>query len=245
MAGIQVDLKIFSRLGVHGLSVVSAVIAQNHRQVHSILEVERKHFKRQLEVLLDEYRPAAVKIGVLYTAENMREAAAALKGLKGVPVVVDPVLRASAGIELIKRGGREILVKEVLPLARLITPNVMEGETLAGRGIETYEDMKAACRALRETFGCAVLLKGGHMKGKATDLLFDGERFRPFSGERVRGIDLHGSGCILSSAVTAYLARGEDLPSAVRKAKLFFRKILQRPVSVGKIRRPGIVVPRD
>ena len=240
MAGVQADLKTFARLGVHGLSVITAVIAQNRKRVLSVFKVEREPFRRQLEALLCEHTPSAVKTGVLYSIDVIEETASALRELEGIPLVVDPVFRASAGEDFLEEGGLEAFKREILPLAHLLTPNLAEGSLLSGNVVSDPESMIAASRHLHEKYGCRVLLKGGHLEGDAIDVFFDGEKAHRFTGKRVEGVDLHGSGCVLSSAITASLAKGDDLLGSIKKAKLFFQKALENPLTLGKITIPGV-----
>jgi hydroxymethylpyrimidine/phosphomethylpyrimidine kinase len=220
-AGIQADLKTFAALGVHGTMAITCVTAQNPKGVTAIGACRPEMVRRQMEAVCAELRPAAVKTGMLYSAEIIRVVAKFLRGQRGVPLVVDPVMIATSGSRLLKTEAIEILKKELLPLASLLTPNLDEAGVLAGRKLRTVEDMRRAARGLNKKFGCAVLVKGGHLKGakEAVDIYYDGKNELLLTAAFVKGVKTHGTGCTYSAAVVAYLARGCELVEAVGRAK--------------------------
>ncbi|HPC60439.1 MAG TPA: bifunctional hydroxymethylpyrimidine kinase/phosphomethylpyrimidine kinase [Verrucomicrobiota bacterium] len=222
-AGIQADLKTFAALGVHGTSAITCLTAQNPKGVRSIQAGSVLIVRQQIEAVFDELPPAAVKTGMLYSARIIEVVASLLNRPKAPPLVVDPVMVATSGARLLKAGAIRSLCKSLLPLASLITPNLHEAEILAERSLESVEDMRAAARTLHQRFGCAVLLKGGHLRGlrEAADIYYDGRQELLLCAPFIRGVSTHGTGCTYSAAIAAWLARGQPLPQAVQRAKEF------------------------
>lgn len=229
-AGIQADLKAFAALGVHGTSAVTCLTAQNPRRVLAVEPCRPEFLRRQLEAVFAELRPSAAKTGMLYSSAIIRTVAVFLRGQPQIPLVVDPVMVASSGKRLLKASALRSLCTELLPLARLVTPNLAEAEVLTGRPVCSPEDMRAAARRLHERFGCAALVKGGHLRGcdEAVDLLFDGRQEWLLRARFIRGIKTHGTGCVYSAAICAWLARGSSLPAAVRQAKLYLSQLIEK-----------------
>jgi hydroxymethylpyrimidine kinase/phosphomethylpyrimidine kinase len=219
---MQADLKTFAVLGVHGLSAITCITAQNPRKVFAIEPCQGSTVRVQLEAVTDGFRPAAAKTGMLYSAEIITAAAAFFRR-KSIPLVVDPLMAATSGARLLEPGAIRALCSKLLPLATLITPNVPEAEALTGLNLRSPEDLRQAAREIRRRFGCAVLVKGGHLRGlrQAVDLFFDGRNELMMSAPFVRGIRTHGTGCAYSAAITAYLTRGLPLGQAVTRAKEF------------------------
>ncbi len=227
-AGIQADLATFRALGVHGACVVTALTAQNTREVRGILEVPPGFVEEQLEAVLRDLPVEWAKTGMLPT-EEVREVVVREAKRHGLRLVVDPVRRASTGREL-ARGGLEELVEA----AEVITPNLQEAEELSGMRIRSLRDMKEAARRIAERGGGAVLLKGGHLRGpRVFDVLYEGGETLVFEAPRLP-LSPHGTGCILSAAITAWLARGEGVREAVERALAFLRGLLGRALRVGK-----------
>lgn len=220
-AGIQADLKTFSALGVFGASVITALTAQNTREVRAIHGVPPPFIRAQLETVLDDLEVDAVKIGMLATPGIIETVAAVLRERVRVPVVVDPVMVAKSGDRLLQAEAVAALRESLLPLARLITPNLPEAADLLGcREPADEEAMASMLDPLMALGPDAVLLKGGHLAGDhSVDLLRHAGETRRFSTPRVSTRNTHGTGCTLSSAVTAQLALGRDLPAAVKAAK--------------------------
>ncbi|MEM2977859.1 MAG: bifunctional hydroxymethylpyrimidine kinase/phosphomethylpyrimidine kinase, partial [Candidatus Hadarchaeales archaeon] len=227
-AGVQADLATFRALGVHGACVLTALTAQNTLGVRGILEVPPEFVERQLEAVLEDLPVEWGKTGMLYT-EGVRRAVASAARRHGLKLVVDPVRRASTGAEL-SRGGME----ELLAVAEVVTPNVPEAEELSGLRIRSVEEMRKAAEKIVEKGAKAVLLKGGHLRGpKVRDLFYRGGRVRIFEAPRLPS-SFHGTGCILSAALTAELAKGKRMEEAVGGALAFLRGLLGRGRKVGK-----------
>ena len=228
-AGIQADLKTFDALGVHGTSVVTCITAQNPKRVLAVESCSPMIVKRQLEAVFDELDPAAAKTGMLYSADTIREVARFFSR-RGVPLVVDPVLVATSGRYLLKTDAISVLCRELLPLALLVTPNLSEAEVLSGEKLSSVEDLRRAARILHRRFGCAALVKGGHLRGlkQAVDIFYDGKEELLLAAPLIRGIKTHGTGCTYSAAITACLARGFSLAHAVQCAKEFVTQAIAR-----------------
>ena len=225
-AGIQADLKTFASLAVHGTSVITCVTAQNPSVVISIQPCSGRIVDEQLQAVFEELAPAAVKTGMLYSASIIRRVAAFLK--RGAPLlVVDPVMVSTSGRPLLRSSARKVLQAKLFPLATLLTPNLDEAELLVGRKLRSIEDLRAAARQLHQRFGCAALVKGGHLRlSEAADIFYDGKTELLLSAPFIRGVHTHGTGCIYSAAITAYLARGLPLPKAVAEAKQYITQAI-------------------
>lgn len=221
-AGIQADLKVFNALGVHGATAITCLTCQNPKGVRAVQPVRAGILRQQIEAVFDELPPAAVKTGMLYSAPLIRVVIEYYKNKSGqVPLVVDPVMVATSGARLLQPAAVRLLRDELLPLATLATPNLDEAEILIGQSLKTAEDLRAAARRIRDRHGCAVLVKGGHLKGlkEAVDVFWDGQTELLLSAPFVRNISTHGTGCTYSAAIAAYLAMGRPLPVAVTCAK--------------------------
>lgn len=220
-AGIQADLKTFAYLGVHGTSVITCVTAQNPQEILAVKPCTPKLVQKQIEAVLSALPPSAVKTGMLFSKEIIRTVAKSLSVLKGVPIIVDPVIRATSGGRLLQSSAMNALRKELLPIATLVTPNIDEVFSLIGLRIQSTDDMRSAAHCLHDRLGCAVLVKGGHLTGaeEAIDIFFDGRSEFVLKARFIRNVRTHGTGCIYSSAIAGYLALGQDLVSAVRSAK--------------------------
>ena len=220
-AGIQADLKTFAAFGVHGTSAITCITAQNPCQVLGIEAIKSEMVVQQIEAVFAELRPAAVKTGMLYSAAIVRAVTKYLGRAKREWLVVDPVMVSSSGASLLKSSAIDVVRRELLPLADLITPNLSETSMLVGRPIHSVEDMRTAARDLTLLFGCAVLVKGGHLQGakEAADIFYDGETELLLSAPFIPGLKTNGTGCTYSAAITAHLALGRDLPAAVVAAK--------------------------
>ena len=228
-AGIQADLKTFAALGVHGASAITCVTAQNPRRVLGVQPYSPKMVRQQIEAVFEELQPAAVKTGMLFSAEIVRVVAGFFKGRDAAPrrpcppLIIDPVMISTSGAVLLKPSAIKILQKQLLPLATLVTPNLHEAGILTGHKITTIENMRTAAREIHARFGCAVLVKGGHLHGvrDAVDIFFDGRTELLLTAPFIKGVRTHGTGCTYSAAIAGYLARGFDLPRAVKCAKEF------------------------
>ncbi|HEU5245884.1 MAG TPA: bifunctional hydroxymethylpyrimidine kinase/phosphomethylpyrimidine kinase [Candidatus Udaeobacter sp.] len=226
-AGIQADLKTFSALGVYGLTAVTCVVAEIPGKVSRIEPASSKIVREQIEVLAKSFQIAAIKTGLLCSAEIISAVAKAIQNLAKmfaprIPLVIDPVFVATSGDPLLEPAAIETYEKELFPLASLITPNLDEAERLLATKIKTRQSMHHAGKKLEKRFGTGILLKGGHLAGDhAIDLLFSKGKVVEFSVPFVRGVATHGSGCTYSAAITAGLAKGLPLEQAITQAKKF------------------------
>jgi len=229
-AGIQADLKTFAALGVHGTSAITCLTAQNPRRVLGIQACSPDMVRRQIQAVFDELRPTAVKTGMLYSAAIIRTVATFFRRNPGTPLVVDPVMVATSGARLLEAGAIKALCTELLPLATLITPNLHETKLLTARLPRSPEDLRAAARDLHRSYGCAALIKGGHLRGfsEAVDIFYDGKQELLLTAPFVRGANTHGTGCTYSAAIAGYLARGLSLGAAVSEAKEFITQAIAR-----------------
>jgi hydroxymethylpyrimidine/phosphomethylpyrimidine kinase len=228
-AGIQADLKTFSACGVYGASVITAVTAQNLDGVSAIQAIDPGVVEAQLRAVLEGYPVKAIKTGMLFNRDIIQSVAAVIRENRRIPVVVDPVFASTSGSQLIKPGAVRDLRELLLPLAALVTPNLPEAEFLCKRELRTVDDLRAAGEALHEMYKVPFLMKGGHLPGRAVDLLVDSRGVKAYEADFVRSVNSHGSGCTFSAAITAYLARGRSLRVAVAGAKAFITASLRRP----------------
>ncbi|GAB6982775.1 bifunctional hydroxymethylpyrimidine kinase/phosphomethylpyrimidine kinase [Prevotella dentasini] len=227
-AGIQADIKTMSALGCYAASVVTAVTAQNTTGVTAIQQMTPEMVRAQLRAVLDDLRPQAVKVGMLGDRATVQAVATELAGYSAVPLIADPVMVSTSGSRLMEPDAVEEFCKRLLPMATLLTPNIPEAEVLSGMSIQSEGDMDRAARRIMDR-GCkALLIKGGHTDGaeKADRLYFADGRHKAFRGKTIETRNTHGTGCTLSSAIAAYMARGEKLPEAVRRAKEYVSNAL-------------------
>src|SRR5258707_4804962 len=234
-AGIQADMKTFSARGVYGLTAVTCVVAEIPGKVSRIEPVSAKIVSEQIEVLAKSFPIAAIKIGLLCSAEIVSAVAKTILDLEKmfaprIPLVVDPVFIATSGDPLLDPAAIETYEKELFPLASLITPNLDEAGRLLGRKIKDRQSMHHAGKELENRFGTGILLKGGHLAGeRAVDLLFNNGKVLEFSAPFVHGVATHGTGCTYSAAITADLAKGLSLEEAITQAKKFVTNSIARP----------------
>jgi hydroxymethylpyrimidine/phosphomethylpyrimidine kinase len=235
-AGIQADLKTFSALGVYGLTAVTCVVAETPGRVSKIEPVSAALVREQIEVLLRSFPVAAIKTGLLFSAEIIREIANVLREDRSRPLVIDPVMVATSGDPLLQDDAIGIYERELFPRAALITPNLDEAARLIGKPIGDLRAMREAGEILANKYGVSILLKGGHLAGdQATDLLFLNGNVIEFSAPFSRGIATHGTGCIYSAAITAGLAIGLPMEEAVRRAKNFVSAAIAQHYAWGDI----------
>jgi hydroxymethylpyrimidine/phosphomethylpyrimidine kinase len=222
-AGIQADLKTFFALGVHGTSAITCLTAQNPRGVIGVQAASPAMVRRQIEAVFEELPPSAVKTGMLYSKAIIEAVAEALPTGSRSPVVVDPVMVATSGARLLQAPALHALTSRLLSRATLVTPNVPEAEILAGLKIRSVEDLRKAARRIQECHGCAVVVKGGHLRGgkQAVDIFREGSTEFLLEAPVVRGVRTHGTGCMFSAAITARLAVGDSLMGAIRFSKTF------------------------
>ena len=233
-AGIQIDLKVFGRLGVYGMSAVTAVTAQNTIGVQKIHKVPPRIIAAQIDSIVRDIGADACKIGMLYYVTAVETVAERIRRREIPNVVLDPVIAAKDGALLLTGGGVPRMRRRLIPLCLVVTPNVHEAELLTGIQVRGLDDLKAAAQAIH-AMGCRyVLAKGGHLEGAPVDLLFDGETFTELPGVRVDGPPVHGTGCAFSSALTARIALGDNVLDAARFAKDFVAGLIKSAVKLGK-----------
>ena len=233
-AGIQADIKTMTMNGIYAMSAITALTAQNTTGVSEIMEVTPVFLKQQIDMVFTDIRPDAVKIGMIPSATLIETAAEVLNRYRASNIVVDPVMVATAGSKLMNSDAVEILKSKLFPIATLITPNIPEAQVLSGIKIESKADMVITANLISENCGCAVLLKGGHRMNDANDLLYtDGEAFW-FEGKRIPNPNTHGTGCTLSSAIAANLAKGFLLKESVQRAKAYVSGALSFMLDLGK-----------
>lgn len=239
-AGIQADLKTFSALGVFGMSVITAVTAQNTREVRSVQQIDLAVIKDQLEAVFDDIGADAVKIGMLASADIVDVVAQALERYRPHHIVLDPVMISKGGHHLVDDDAVDAIKERLLPLASLVTPNLPEAEVLTGGEIQSEDDMMQAGLTIQAMGAGAVLVKGGHLSGDANDVLFNGQNFHWFRAKRIDTKNTHGTGCTLSSAIAAHLAlaKTEDDPvtamlDAVEKAKAYMTTAIRHSLDLG------------
>lgn len=234
-AGLQADLRAFDALGVHGASVVTLITAQGTRGVRKVDALRAELIRAQLDAVLEDMSPRAVKTGALGTAACVEIVADVMRARPTLPLVLDPVINPTLGRTLLDESGFGAFVRELVPLATLVLPNRDEAARLAGANVKTPRQVRAACQAIVGLGARAVLLKGGHLEGaEAVDTFYDGREFVELRAPRRKGLAMHGLGCNLSALVTALLARGEALPEAVRRAHGILQRALATPRVVGE-----------
>ena len=232
-AGIQADIKTMTMNGVFAMSAITALTAQNTTGVTGILNATPDFLEKELDAIFTDIFPDAVKIGMVSSAELITVIAEKLKAYGAKHVVVDPVMVATSGAKLLQDDAVQALTEKLLPLAEVLTPNIPEAEILAGMKIESPTDMETAARTISETYGCAVLCKGGHDLNDANDLLWTDGAGRWFKGRRIANPNTHGTGCTLSSAIASNLAKGYGLDESVEKAKAYISGALAAMLDLG------------
>jgi hydroxymethylpyrimidine/phosphomethylpyrimidine kinase len=219
--GIQGDLKVFSAFDVFGMSIITALTCQNSIAVSEVEACPARLVLSQGDSIFSDIPVDAVKIGMLSSAENVEAVVALLDKSRQGNVVLDPVLVSSSGKAMLDEDGVDLLAKRLIPLADIVTPNLREASVLADMSVTDMDGMKSAAAVIRE-MGCAyVLVKGGHLEGRAVDILFDGTAYEAFDADRVGGGDFRGTGCALSAAIAAGLAGGASVSSSVKAAKVY------------------------
>ncbi len=233
-AGIQADLKTMLANGVYGMSAITALTAQNTTGVAAIMNVTPEFLGQQLDCIFTDIFPDAVKIGMVSDKDLIRMIAQKLRQYQPKHVVVDPVMVATSGARLIADDAVEVLQQELFPLATVLTPNIPEAEVLLGENIASKEGMEKAAEEIGRQYGCGVLCKGGHSINDANDLLYQDGKVTWFAGKRINNPNTHGTGCTLSSAIAANLAKGCELAEAVRVAKEYISGALAAMLDLGK-----------
>jgi hydroxymethylpyrimidine/phosphomethylpyrimidine kinase len=232
-AGLQADLKTFHRFGVYGEAVVTLLTVQNTTRVSRVVVMDPVLVKEQIEAVLEDIPPGAAKTGALGSAKVVEAVAEAAAGFR-FPLVVDPVMVSKHGLPLLPQAAMRAVRERLLPRAALITPNVPEAEALTGIEIRDLEAVRDAAGRIVEMGARAVLIKGGHLEGEATDVLFDGAEWREFPAPRIDTPHTHGTGCTYSAAIAAGLAGGLDLAEAVARAKRFIEEAIRTNPGLGR-----------
>ena len=233
-AGIQADIKTMTANGVYATSAITALTAQNTTGVYGILESTPEFLANQLDCVFTDIFPDAVKTGMVSSTALIAVIADKLRQYKARNIVVDPVMVATSGARLISEEAVDALKEKLLPLATLLTPNIPEAEVLSGMTISDPAGMERAARAISEQYGCAVLCQGGHQISDADDLLWRNGAGVWFRGRRIQNSNTHGTGCTLSSAIAANLAKGYDLDRSVQRAKDYISGALAAMLDLGK-----------
>ncbi|MBT9537432.1 MAG: bifunctional hydroxymethylpyrimidine kinase/phosphomethylpyrimidine kinase [Nitrospirae bacterium] len=232
-AGLQADIKVFRAFGVHGLSVASVLTAQNTEGVTSILPVDKNFFAEQLNVLLKDMTPDAVKTGMLYSRQLVGAVAETIRRYSLKNLVIDPVTVSSSGVSLVEDGTLDAIREQLFPLAKVITPNIYEASVLTGISIENVTQMEEAAKELRKMGTENVVITGGHLEGEALDLYYDGFSFFRLESAKREG-EYHGTGCAFSAAIAASLALGRTTLESVKKAKEFIDNAIKNAYHLGK-----------
>lgn len=233
-AGIQADLKTFSAHGVYGMSVITAVTAQNTQGVLAVQDISAELIGKQIEAIFDDIRVDGLKIGMVSQIETINAIAEGLRFYKPSNIVLDPVMVSKSGYHLLQPEAKEALASSLLPLATVVTPNIPEAEVITGRRIDGIEDMEKAARMIFEMGSQNVLIKGGHLDDEATDILFDGTNIICLKSRRVDTKNTHGTGCTLSAAIASNLAKGYSIGEAVARAKEYITVAIENSLSIGK-----------
>jgi phosphomethylpyrimidine kinase len=235
-AGIQADLKTFESLDVHGTTAITCLTAQNPKGVIGIQACRPEIVRQQIEAVFAELQPGAVKTGMLYSTEIISVVVEFFEAAGRPPLVVDPVMISTSGARLLKSSAIEMITSRLLPLAALVTPNLDEAQLLVSHELKSIEDLRAAARFIYERFGCAALVKGGHLRNsrEAADIFFDGETELLLTAPFIKGVSTHGTGCTYSAAITSFIARGESLPAAVQHAKEYITRAIAQSHKAGK-----------
>lgn len=234
-AGIQADLKTFQELGVYGMSVITAVVSQNTLGVRSFLDMPKELIASQIEAVFSDIVPDVVKTGMLSRPETIEVVVEQCKRFSPRHIVVDPVMVAKSGDSLLTEDAKKQIVEQLLPLATVVTPNIPEAEVLTGITISNKVEMENAARMIVQEFGAkAAVVKGGHRKERAVDVLFDGKETHVLSAEKFSTKHTHGTGCTVSAALAAGLAKGMSLTEAFREAKRYITLAITQPLEIGK-----------
>ena len=233
-AGIQADIKTITAHKMYAMSAITALTAQNTTGVYGILEATPEFVANQLDCIFTDIYPDAVKIGMVSNSEIISVIAEKLKEYGAKNIVVDPVMVATSGSDLMQGGAEDTLIKKLIPLATVITPNIPEAEVLSGMKIETHADMENAAKIISEKTSGAVLIKGGHLTDTADDLIYTGGKAVWLTSKRIDNPNTHGTGCTLSSAIACNLAAGYDVETAIKNAKGYITDALKANLNLGK-----------
>lgn len=233
-AGIQADLKTFSANGTYGMSVITAITAQNTMGVFAIQDIDTEIVKAQIDAIFKDIEVSAVKIGMVSVSDTINAIADKMIEYDFRNIVLDPVMISKSGFNLLNPNAKETLIKRLIPLSLIITPNIPEAEAISSIKINNLDDMKKSAEIIYRMGAKFVLLKGGHLKDDATDILFDGKDFTIFPMGRIDTKNTHGTGCTFSSAIASNIAKGLDIKSAVTEAKNYITDAIKHSISLGK-----------
>lgn len=233
-AGIQADLKTFSSLGVYGMSVITSVVAENTSRVLSVYDLPPDIIKDQINAVFEDIEVSAVKIGMIKSKEIMQTVFETLKKNNAKNIVCDPVMLAKGGAELMDKSAIQYLKDNVIPCTSVFTPNIPEAEVILNRKIETEDDMINAAFDICKLGAKFCLLKGGHFTGEPTDILCTNNQIHKFTSKRINTKNTHGTGCTLSSAIAAFIAKGYGVQEAVTKAKVYITGAIENALDIGK-----------
>lgn len=237
-AGIQADLKTMAAHGCYGMSVITALTAQNTMGVFDIENVAPGFVSCQMDSVFSDIRPEAVKVGMVSSVEIIDVIAEGLRNHKATHIVIDPVMVATSGSKLLEEGAIKALINKLIPIATIITPNLFEAELLAEMVIETREDMVKAAKAISNWYSGHILIKGGHLDERASDLLYSAGNVKWFSSHRIDNPNTHGTGCTLSSAIASNLAKGYSVIESIERSKDYITGAIENGMNLGKGRGP-------
>lgn len=232
-AGIQADLKTFSALGTYGMSVITAVTAQNTVGVQNVRVLDEEIIRDQINCLFQDIEVAAVKVGMVSSREIINVIGETLNYWHPPHVVFDPVMASKSGCHLLKPEAKDDLIRVLLPLADVVTPNLPEAEVITGEKIAGIDQMEKAALMINEMGARNVVVKGGHLDGDAVDILYADGRFHYLEEKRIKTKNTHGTGCTFSSAINAYLARGYGVYEAVKRAKEYITGAIEQSLDIG------------
>lgn len=233
-AGIQADIKTITAHKMYAMSVITALTAQNTTGVYAVQEVDGDFTAKQMDAVFTDIYPDAVKIGMVSSQSIIETISEKLTVYRANNIVLDPVMISTSGSRLLKENAIQALIKKLMPLARIITPNIPEAEVLCGFGIHGKTDMRNAALWLSEQYGTDLLIKGGHLIDCSDDLLYTGGEFYWFTQTRIKTSNTHGTGCTLSSAIACNLAAGMDIKSSIGAAKAYITGALRSGLDIGK-----------
>lgn len=233
-AGIQADLKTFSAIGTYGMTVITAITAQNTVGVLAVEDLSIDIIKGQIEAIFEDIRPVALKIGMVSDEKIIKVIAKLLKSYKAENIILDPVMISKSGYSLLKSEAKKALIKELIPMAKIVTPNIPEAEEITSMKIENLDEMRIAGEKILSLGPEYVLMKGGHLKEEPIDLLIGKNSFKILKSKRINKKNTHGTGCTLSSAITAYIALGYTVDQAVELAKEYITGAIKHSFDIGK-----------
>lgn len=237
-AGIQADIKTITVHNMYGMSVITALTAQNTTGVYGIEEISKEFVCSQIDCIYKDIEPDSVKIGMVANKEIIEGIAERLSFYNAKNIVLDPVMVSTSGSKLVSDEAISTLIEKLMPLAKVITPNIKEAEVLCGFKIENTEDMIKAGKQIAQNLNVSVLVKGGHLSDDAIDILYDDGKIKYFKSERINNPNTHGTGCTLSSAIACNLAKGKSLEESIKNAKEYLTGAIKANLDIGKGRGP-------